>query len=58
MREIINNLKSDADHKERMIGTTAPTQWLEMKTQQQWDENQQYKIKQLRRAARILEATL
>jgi len=58
MREIINDLKNEADHKEGMIGTTAPTQWLENKTQEEWDKNQQYKIKQLRRAARILEATL
>lgn len=58
MREIINNLKNDADHKERMIGTTAPTQWLEKRTQEDWDKKEQYKIKQLRRAARILEATL
>ena len=58
MREIINSLKNDADHKERMIGTTAPTQWLKNKTQEDWDKTQKYKIKQLRRAARILKATL
>jgi len=58
MREIINKLKREVEHKERMLGTTAPTQWLRKKTQKEWDKSQQYKIKQLRKAIRILESTL
>lgn len=58
MRDIINNLRNDAACKKRMIGTTAPTSWLENNTQKDWDKKQKEIIKTLYKAARILESTL
>jgi len=58
MEDIISNLRRDADHIKRMLGTTAPTNWLENNTQKMWDKRQKEISKQLYRAARILEATL
>lgn len=58
MRKVIKDLKTRADHKERMLGSTAPTEWLSKRTQDEWDIKEKYEIINLRRAARILESTL
>jgi hypothetical protein len=58
MKDIIDNLRNDADHRKTMIGTTAPSQWLESNTQKEWDAREKQIIKDLYKAARILEATL
>ena len=58
MKEIVDNLRNHADYKKRMIGTTAPTYWLKNHSQKEWDKSQKEIIKNLYKAARILEATL
>jgi len=58
MKEIIDNLRNEVGHKKRMIGTTAPTRWLEHNTQKMWDKKEKEQVKMLYKAARILEATL
>jgi hypothetical protein len=58
MKDIIDNLRNDADYRKTMIGTTAPSQWLENNTQKDWDDREKQIIKDLYKAARILEATL
>jgi hypothetical protein len=58
MKDIIDNLRNDADHRKTMIGTTAPSRWLENNTQKEWDIREKQIIKDLYKAARILETTL
>jgi hypothetical protein len=58
MKDIIDNLRNDADHRKTMIGTTALSEWLENNTQKEWDDRERQIIKDLYKAARILEATL
>lgn len=58
MKEIVEQLRDQAYHIKHMIGTTAPSGWLEHHTQKEWDKKERERMKMLFKAARILEATL
>ena len=58
MQQVIDKLRSEADFTTRMIGVTAPTQWLANFTQEEWEKKEKEKAEMLYKAAKILEATL
>lgn len=55
MQKIIESLRHDADHKEYMIGTTAPSTYLLLNSQEDWDDQERKEILELRKAAGLLE---
>jgi len=55
MKEIIELLENELKCKEEMIGTTAPTHWLDVGLSQElWDIKEEKKCENLRKAIKLL----